>query len=430
MLFLFGFLFGVLAGLLSLIFLAKNNKLPFYDKTLIQTQTKNEMLEKEMSNLKTQNLALQQQQEDIKNQNNRLQTQYEIKNKELEHQKQALEETSKKLKLEFESMAQKIFKDTSKTYQDSSEKSITNLIQPLQKDIVGFKDSIQNFHQRTKFLQETIKGFEDINQHMRDETRSLSQALTGNTAAQGQWGEILLENILEKSGLRKDEEFFIQSEGLGLQNTEGEKLRPDVIVKLPDKKFIVIDSKVSLTHYQNYDTETDEAKKEDCRKKIITSLKNHINELSQKEYSTSVEGFKTPDFVLMFIPVEPVFSFAIQHKQGLFDKAWEKSIVLVSPITLYATLRTIASIWKIEKQNKNAEQIAKESGLLFDKFVGFLEDMKKIEKGIKTANDSYDSAINKLESGRGNLIQKAENIKRLGAKTNKNLPASFQGESS
>ncbi len=421
--FLIGLIIGALLGLiLATLFFKKSSS---NNKNSIKTEIENDFLKKDLESLQLETNKFKEKERNLIEENARLQTESKTKDRELEHKKQTLEETAQKLKLEFESMAQKIFKETTKTYQDNSEKSIENLIKPLKENITGFQKSIESLEGSKKFLQETIKGFKDMNQNMRDETRSLSQALQGNTKTQGQWGEILLENILEKSGLRKNEEFFVQSEGLDVKNEKGQKLRPDVIVKLPDKKYIVIDSKVSFTHYQNYEIETDKEKKEDYKNKIITSLKNHINNLSQKEYTTSLEEFKTPDFVLMFIPVEPVFSFAIQNKQGLFDKAWEKSIVIVSPITLYATLRTIASIWKIEKQNKNAEQIAKESGQLYDKFVGFLDDMTKIEKGIKTASDSYDSAINKLESGRGNLIQKIENIKKLGAKANKEIPTQF-----
>ncbi len=420
------FIIGCISGgiLSFLFFLFKKQNSPSNNGKFIRLETEKDYLRKNLETSQLENQNLKEKQQQLVEEKVRLETECETKNKELEYKKQTLEETAQKLKLEFESTAQKIFKETTKTYQDTSEKSIGNTIKPLQENIINFQKSIEDFEGREKFLEKTIEGFKEMNQDMRDKTLNLTQALQGNTKTQGQWGEVLLENILEKSGLRKDEEFTIQSEGLDLKNEQGQRLRPDVIVKLPDKKHIVIDSKVSLTHYQNYESETEKDKKEEYKSKIISSLASHINNLSQKNYSSS-KGLKTPDFVLMFIPIEPVFSFAIQDKQGLFEKAWEKSIVIVSPINLYATLRTIASIWKIEKQNKNAEQIAKESGQLYDKFIGFLEDMIKIEKGIETASNSYHSAIKKLESGRGNLIQKIENIKKLGAQTNKEIPIQF-----
>ena len=424
MYFLLGLIIGILLGGILIFFLLKKQKSPLHQKAFIHLEAEKDFLKKGNEALQLENEKLKEKELSLTTEKTRLKTECETKERELEHKKQTLEETSQKLRLEFESMAQKIFKETTKTYQDSSEKSIESIIKPLKENITVFQKSIESFEGREKFLQETISGFKEINQDMRDKTLNLTQSLQGNTATQGQWGEILLENILEKSGLRKGEEFIVQSEGLDLKNELGERLRPDVIVKLPDQKHIVIDSKVSLTHYQNYESETDKDKKEDYKNKVTASLAQHINSLSKKDYCSS-EGLKTTNFVLMFIPSEPVFSFAIQDKQGLFEKAWEKSIVIVSPVTLYATLRTIASIWKIEKQNKNAERIAKESGQLYDKFVGFLEDMTKIKKGIETANNSYDSAIKKLESGQGNLIQKIENIKNLGAKTNKELPAQF-----
>ena len=424
MYFLLGLIVGLLLAGVFVFFLIKNQKLPLNKEAFIHLNAEKDFLNKGNEVLKLENEKLKEKELNLTSEKTRLQTECETKDRELEFKQRTLQEVAKTLNLEFESTAQKIFKETTKTYRDASEKSIETIIKPLKENITTFQKSIANFEQREGFLQETINGFKIVSQDMRDKTLNLTQALQGSTTTQGQWGEFLLETILEKSGLRKDEEFIVQSEGLDLKNEQGQKLRPDVIVNLPDNKHIVIDSKASLTHYHNYAAETDKDKKQEWTNKIIASLSAHIKNLSEKNYSSS-EGLKTPDFVLMFIPIEPVFSLAIQGKQGLFEKAWEKSIVIVSPITLYATLRTIASIWKIEKQDKNAVKIAKESGQLYDKFKGFLEDMAKIEKGIETASNSYDSAVKKL-SGRGSLIQKIENIKKLGAKTNKELPLQFK----
>lgn len=413
------FWFGAICGgviVFLVYYFKKPNTLPE-----VKLKTEKDLLSKNLNQLESEYKEIQNKEKQLIEENSKLRTQYESKEKELKYKEDHIKDFSQKLKLEIEQNAQKLFKDTTKTYQENSEKSIKNLITPLRENIQNFQ---KNFEGNQISLSATIKSFQEINSQMQKETHNLTQALQGSVKTQGEWGEILLENILEKSGLSKGEEFFIQSDGLQLKNEDGQPVRPDVVVKLPENKHIVIDSKTSLSDFISYQKEKDPDKKEEYKGKIINSLKTHIKNLSTKNYS-QIDSLKTPDFVLMFIPAEPVFSLAVQSKNQLFEMAWDKSIVIVSPITLYATLKTIASIWKIEKQNKNSETIAKESGLLLDKFTGFLDDMLKIDKSLGTARESYDSAYKKLKEGRGNLISKTERLKKLGAKSNKELPKEF-----
>ncbi len=322
-----------------------------------------------------------------------------------------LEEKSKQLtektKLDFQNIANKIVSENRKSFGEESTKSLSQILSPFRDDIESFKKSIQTFDSKGKFLDETLKDFKNINTQMRDGAKELTQALRGDIKAQGQWGEFVLANILEKSGLREGEEFIIQ--GKGLKDDAGNFMRPDVIVKLPDNKHIVIDSKVSFSH--DYHSLHTKEQKEEALKKILHSLRSHIESLSSKKYTSSAD-LQTPDFTLMFVPNEGVFSLVTQTAD-LFEQAWKKSIVIVSPTTLYASLRTIASIWKIEKYNKNAKEIAKRGGALYDKFAGFLKDMGSIGGSLNKARDSYDAAMGKLQTGQGNLLRRAEQLKKL-----------------
>ncbi len=256
---------------------------------------------------------------------------------------------------------------------------------------------------------------------MTKEANNLTRALKGDSKTQGNWGEFILESILEKSGLVKDREYTIQT---SIKNDEGKLLRPDVIINLPENKSMVIDSKVSLTAYEQYVSSEDDAERIKYLSDHVVSVKNHMKRLSPKEYQ-NLYGLQSLDFVLMFIPIEPAFAAAVQSDSNIFYEAFEKNIVIVSPTTLLATLRTISSLWKQEKQNRNAIEIAKQSGELYDKFVGFMEDLVSIGNNLKQTKDNYDKAMNKLVEGRGNLVKRVENIKQLGAKATKSLPNSL-----
>jgi DNA recombination protein RmuC len=257
---------------------------------------------------------------------------------------------------------------------------------------------------------------------VKSEANNLANALKGDTKKQGDWGEIILEKVLERSGLIKGQEYQTQ---FNTKNIDGSRIQPDAVVFLPDNKHIIIDSKVSLVAYNAYVNSEDENEKQKHLKEHINSVRNHVKQLSEKKYQTSSE-FNTPDFVLLFMPIESAFSAAIQNDQDLFAYAWDLKIVIVSPTTLLATLRTIASIWKQERQTKNALEIAKQSGALYDKFVGFLEDLDKIGKSIDASKSAYEDALNKLKTGRGNLISRVINIQKLGAQTQKQIPEKFK----
>ena len=247
--------------------------------------------------------------------------------------------------------------------------------------------------------------------------KSLHLTKLENNKKQGNWGEMVLERILESSGLIKGEEYETQYSDV---NNTQQRIRPDVLIKLPDDKHIIVDSKVSLIAYERYVSSEDTTEKELELKNHVLSVKAHVKSLSEKNYQTGL-GINSPDFVLLFIPIESSFSLAIQGDADLYNYAWDKKVVIVSPTTLLATLRTIASVWKHERQTKNALEIADKAGRLYDKFKSFVDDMQKIDRGISATRSAYDDAFNKLKSGTGNLIRRTEQIKELGAKTNKSL---------
>ena len=258
----------------------------------------------------------------------------------------------------------------------------------------------------------------ELNNTLNNQAQNLTNALKGDNKQQGNWGEMVLERILESSGLIKGEEYETQFSDT---NSDNKRIQPDVLIKLPDSKHIIVDSKVSLVAYERFTNSEEETERDLALKNHVLSVKNHVKHLSEKNYQTGI-GVNSPDFVLLFIPIESSFSAAIQGDEGLYNYAWDKKVVIVSPTTLLATLRTIASVWKHERQTKNAIEIADKAGRLYDKFKSFIDDMQKIDRGINATRTAYDDAFNKLKTGTGNLIRRAENIKELGAKTNKSIP--------
>lgn len=326
---------------------------------------------------------------------------------------QRLKEQQEQLRLEFKTMANAIFEENSKKFSTQSEKKIGDLLTPMQQKLNDFKELVTKSFSEQGKEQHTLKS--EIEKIVL-QTDSLSKALRGDVKAQGNWGEVMLERILEESSLRKDVDYTLQGSDMNLSGADGNRLRPDVIVNLPDNKHIIIDAKVSLTSYERYCAGSDDIHLQD----FLKSVKTHVNGLEQKRYQ-DIEKLGTPDFVLMFMPIEGAYALAMQQDRELHSYAWGKRIVIVCPTTLFATLQTIASLWKIERQNKNAQEIARQSGALYDKFVGFIEDMEAIDKQLGALHKNYDSAMNKLKTGRGNLIGSAEKLKLLGAKTTKSL---------
>jgi DNA recombination protein RmuC len=354
-----------------------------------------------------------------------LQTENKNLGEKLAEQKSEIDELYNKFKTEFENLANEILENKSKKFTEQNQQNIDSILLPLKEKISEFEKRVNDIHTTESkdlaALQEQIKNLHSLNQQMTQEAKNLTNALKGDTQKQGSWGELILESILEKSGLVKNREFFVQNT---FRDAENKLLRPDVIVKLPEDKNIIIDSKVSLTAYEQFCSSENETNKNNALKNHLNSVRSHVKELSLKEYY-NLYNINSLDYVLMFIPIESAFSLAVQNEPSIFNEAFEKNIIIVSPANLFATLRTIANIWKQEKQNKNALEIAKKSGELYDKFVSFLEDFKKIGVKIDDAKKSYDESYKKLYVGRGNLIDRAENIKLMGAKTTKSIDKSL-----
>lgn len=346
----------------------------------------------------------------------------------IEEQAKEFERLQKQASSEFENLANRILKKNTEDFSVVNQKKINDLISPLREKIQSFEKKVEETYEKglkdQTDLKAELKKLYELNHKISDEANNLTRALKGDVKKQGNWGEIVLERILERSGLTEGQEF--QREVVA-QNAEGKTIRPDVIVNLPDKKHIIIDSKVSLIAYERYVNTDDPNEKIQFIKKHLDSLKAHIKGLNAKHYSSSKQ-FNSPDFVLLFIPIESSFSLAIEQDQQLFNIAWDNKVVLVSPSTLLATLRTIASIWQQENQTRNALEIARQSGALYDKFVGFITDIDKIGKNIETLQKSYEDASNKLSTGKGNLVSRVERLKGLGAATSKELPEKYLGE--
>ena len=343
----------------------------------------------------------------------------------LETERKQLNEIQQKFTDEFENLANKILKQNTNDFNAASTKNIGELLNPLKEKLQNFEKKVEDTYEKgikdQTDLKAELKKLHDLSLRLDQDARNLTNALKADTKKQGNWGEIILERVLERSGLIKNQEYFVQQTA---RNEEGEMLRPDVIIKLPDEKHIIIDSKVSLTAYTQYVSEEDENKKEVALKLHLASVKKHVKELSDKSYETLAD-FNSPDFVLMFMPIEPAFGLAVQVDPDLFNYAWKLRVVIVSPTTLLATLRTVASIWKYEKQNQNAMEIAERGGKLYDKFESFIKDLELVGTNIQRAGKSYDEAHKKLTSGSGNLIRQVEQLKKMGVPTKKNLPEQY-----
>ena len=358
-----------------------------------------------------------------------LRTELGVKNTELKHLKQKIEEmklaekeNEERLTTSFKNLANQILESNSEKFKKQNKEQIDNLLNPLGKEIKSFKEKVdqtnKDYIERNSALTQKIKSLESLNIQLSQDAVNLTKALKGDSKTQGDWGEIQLEVLLEKSGLMDGVHFSTQG---GYKDEEGKLKKTDCIVNLPDNKHLIIDSKVSLTAYEAYYNAEDEVSKNAALKKHVESIRKHFAELSGKDYP-SLYGINAPDHVLMFVPVEPALMLALHEDQRIYLDALDKNIVLISNSTLLATLSTIASIWKQEDQKRNVLEIAKEGGLLYDKFEGFVSDLLSVGKSLQNSQDSYQEAMNKLVDGRGNIIKKVENLKSLGAKTKKSLP--------
>ncbi|MDC3326644.1 DNA recombination protein RmuC [Flavobacteriaceae bacterium] len=332
-----------------------------------------------------------------------------------------LEKRQEQLRKDFEILATKILDEKSEKFTLQNKENIKQILNPLQDKIQLFEKKVEDTQIRSvkmhSALEEQLKGLKDLNQQMTKEATNLTKALKGDSKMQGNWGELVLERVLEKSGLEKDREYFVQQ---SFNLPDGTRVLPDVVLHLPDNKRMIIDSKVSLTDYERY-VNAEEDERPAFLKAHINSIRKHVDQLSEKKYE-DLYDIQSPDFVLLFIPIEPAFAIAINEDNSIYNKAFEKNIVIVTPATLLATLRTVDTMWNNEKQQRNAIEIARQAGALYDKFEGLVSDLTGVGKKIDAAKTDYSAAMNKLVEGRGNLITSVEKLKKLGAKAKKSLP--------
>ena len=332
------------------------------------------------------------------------------------------EQLQDKFTKEFENMANKILADNSQKFSEQNKESMNNILNPLKEKITDFEKKVESTSKESidmnAALRQQIIGLQELNLQMSKEATNLTKALKGDSKKQGNWGELVLERVLEKSGLEKGREYDVQQ---NFQREDGSRVLPDVVIHLPDGKKMIIDSKVSLTAYEQYVNSEEEGDQARYLKMHIDSIKKHVDDLGDKNYQDLYQ-IESPNFVLMFIPIEPAFAIAINQDDKLYNKAFDKNIVIVTPSTLLATLRTIDTMWSNDKQQKNALEIAIQAGGLYDKFEGLMQDLVKVGKKIQETDGEYKNAMNKLFEGKGNLINRVEKLKKLGAKANKALP--------
>ena len=337
-------------------------------------------------------------------------------------QKEEVEKLQEKFTKEFENLANKILEEKSNKFTEQNKENMKNILTPLQDKIHLFEKKVEDTHKESidyhAALRQQILGLREMNIQMSKETINLTKALKGDSKMQGNWGELVLERVLEKSGLEKGREYEVQK---AFTTEDGNRVFPDVVINLPDGKKMIVDSKVSLTAYEKYINEEDDSLKIGYLKEHVLSIKRHVEQLGNKNYHDLYQ-IESPDFVLLFIPIEPAFAMALNEDTSLYNKAFEKNIVIVTPATLLATLRTIDSMWTNQKQQENALEIARQAGALYDKFEGFVSDLIKIGKKIDESKIEYTGAMNKLVDGKGNLITSVEKLKKMGAKAKKALP--------
>ncbi len=341
-------------------------------------------------------------------------------NKKLETQMVEQEKLTKQMQEKFENLANKILDQKSAKFTEANKENIKSLLEPLDKDIRNFRKKVEDIHEKDLSQQASLKEFlghlQLAQAQLSEDARNLTTALKGDSKKQGDWGEFILERTLEASGLIKGLEFSMQE--------SFDRQRPDAIIRLPEDRAIVVDAKVSLTAYERSIGTNEEDLKKQALKEHLQSLKKHVDELSDKDYS-AIEEINTPDFVLLFIPIEPAFGAALTQDPDLYQYAFERKIVLVTSSTLMATIKTVANLWKLEKQNKHAHDIARRAGLLYDKFVGFLSSIEDIGKALGKASEAHDKAVSQLSTGSGNLVGQVEKLKAMGIRTKKDLPGTF-----
>ncbi|RTY68331.1 DNA recombination protein RmuC [Flavobacterium sp. LB2P53] len=386
------------------------------DKITFEKQLENTHYQKESIRNEKDSLAIQLSKKEVDFEN------LWERNKE---QKEEVEKLQEKFTKEFENLANKILEEKSNKFTEQNKENMKNILTPLQDKIQLFEKKVEDTHKESidyhAALRQQILGLREMNIQMSRETINLTKALKGDSKMQGNWGELVLERVLEKSGLEKGREYEVQQ---AFTTEDGNRVFPDVVINLPEGKKMIVDSKVSLTAYEKYINEEDDLLKIAYLKEHVSSIKRHVEQLGNKNYHDLYQ-IESPDFVLLFIPIEPAFAMALNEDTSLYNKAFEKNIVIVTPATLLATLRTIDSMWTNQKQQENALEIARQAGALYDKFEGFVADLIKIGKKIDESKIEYSGAMNKLVEGKGNLIVSVEKLKKMGAKAKKALPESI-----
>ena len=410
----------------------------FLGKTLFAAQSKSDKasleektnsLLQQIEQLKNQMNQIVQEREKIRAEKETLAIQLSKKETDFDHlwerhkeQKEEVEKLQEKFTKEFENLANKILEEKTVKFTEQNKENLKNILSPLQDKIQLFEKKVEDTHKESidyhAALRQQILGLREMNEQMSKETLNLTKALKGDSKMQGNWGELVLERVLEKSGLEKGREYEVQQ---SFVTEEGNRLFPDVVINLPDGKKMIVDSKVTLTAYERYINAEDETEKVQFLKEHLIAIKRHVDQLSEKNYHDLYQ-MESPDFVLLFIPIESAFALALNEDTSLYNKAFEKNIVIVTPSTLLATLRTIDSMWTNQKQQENAVEIARQAGTLYDKFEGFVSDLVKIGKKMDEAKVEYGNAMNKLFDGKGNLINSVEKLKKMGAKAKKALP--------
>ena len=414
---------GIYLGKLLFSAKAKSDKIGLEEKLIaltsqfnsIQEQLKTSQTEKESIRTEKDSLAIQLSKKETDFEN--------LWERNLE-QKQEVEKLQEKFTKEFENLANKILEEKTNKFTEQNKENMKNILSPLQDKIQLFEKKVEDTHKESidyhAALRQQILGLSEMNAQMSKETVNLTKALKGDSKMQGNWGELVLERVLEKSGLEKNREYYVQQ---AHTSEDGQRVYPDVVINLPDGKKMIVDSKVSLTAYEKFSNEEDDNLRTSYLREHINSIKRHVDQLGEKNYHDLYQ-MESPDFVLLFIPIEPAFAIALNEETTLYNKAFEKNIVIVTPSTLLATLRTIDSMWTNQKQQENAYEIARQAGALYDKFEGFVADLVKVGNKIKDSKTEYDAAMNKLVDGKGNLITSIEKLKKMGAKAKKSLPES------
>jgi len=336
--------------------------------------------------------------------------------------KKDIEKLQDNFRNEFRNLANEILEEKTKKFTEQNRTKLDEILKPLSEKIKDFEKKVDDTYDKESkqrfSLEKEIKNLAELNQQISKEANNLTHALKGQTKTQGNWGEIILESILEKSGLVRDREYFVQA---SYTNEQGKRLQPDIIIAYPGERSLVVDSKVSLLAYERFSSAETKEEQDKALKDHLLSVRTHIAELSSKNYQDLYQ-LKGLDFVILFMPVEPAYLIAMQAEPDLWSYAYERRVLLISPTNLIAVLRMISNLWRVEYQNKNAVEIARQSADLLDKFVGFLEDLEDVGRKLEQTRQSYDASINKLSTGKGNLIRRAEKIKELGAKPSKEIP--------